>query len=301
MFADSLVSVSNESLLLHDVSRSLIVAFNHEFRAPPGWPATSGDNLRKFSFIASGGADGIVKIWCSSDPSKKNSWTCIATLDHSSFEGRTKASDDEDSIPQIYALQFIDHWQGLAAETNDFLMTSSDDYIHLWEMGTAQGDDDELCFSEALSIRFTAVDNVGSGVSVCPVTSAGLKVPNKQPSSLNTPNEHAFGGQRNPSNVIYVFDASYCTGNGLLGVALSDGSLRLVNGRGVCVSVLSLPGCKSHLTSFTWDSTGSRLASCVATGHLILWGIENGGGQTVVSCLAVLEGGKLLLDETLMQ
>ena len=177
-------------------------------------------------------------------------------------------------------------------------MTSSDDYIHLWEMEAARGDEDKLCFSEALSIRFTSVSNVGSGVSVCPVTSAGLKVPNEKP-SLNTSNEHAFGGERNPSNLIYVFDASYCTGNGLLGVALSDGSLRLVNGRGVCVSVLSLPGCTSHLTSFTWDSTGSRLASCVATGHLILWGVENGGVQTVVSCLAVLEGGTLLLDETL--
>jgi WD40 repeat protein len=239
-------------------------------------------------------------IWRSSDPSKKNSWECIVTLDHSSFEGRTKASDDDDGIPQIYALQFIEHWQGLASENNDFLMTSSDDYVHLWEMDTAQGDDDKLCLSEVFSIRFTAVDNVGSGVSVCPVTSAGLKVPNTQP-SLSTSTEHAFGGERNPSNVIYVFDASYCPGNGLLGVALSDGSMRLVNGRGVCVSVLSLPGCKSHLTSFTWDSTGSRLASCVATGHLILWSIENGEGRTVVSCLAVLEGGTILLVESLIQ
>jgi hypothetical protein len=41
---------------------------------------------------------------------------------------------------------------------------------------------------------------------------------------------------------------------------------------------------------------GNRLASCVATGHLILWSIENGGTKTVASCLAILEGGKILLD-----
>jgi WD40 repeat protein len=267
------------------------------FRAPSGWPTSNGDNVAKSSFIASGGADGIVKIWRSPDPSKKNSWECIATLDHSSFEGRTRASDDEDGIPQIYALQFIDHWQGLASETNDFLMTSSDDYVHLWEMDKEKDDNEKLCFTEVFSIRFTAVDNFGSGVSVCAVTSAGLKVPQPQASS-STATDNAFGGERNPANTIYVFDASYCPENGLLGVALSDGSMRLVNGRGVCLSTLSLPGCRSHLTSFAWDSTGTRLASCVATGHLILWSIASGEGQTAVSCLAILEGGKISLDFT---
>jgi WD40 repeat protein len=262
------------------------------FRAPSGWPTANWDSVGKPSFIASGGADGIVKIWRSPDPSKKNSWECIATLDHSSFEGRPRASDDQDGIPQIYALQFIDHWQGLASEKNGFLMTSSDDYVHLWEMDKKNDDNADFCFTEVFSIRFTAAGNIGSGVSVSPVTSAGLKVPQPQ-ASFSTATDNAYGGQRNPSNIIYVFDASYCPGNGLLGAALSDGSMRLVNGRGVCVSTLSLPSCRSHLTSFAWDSTGTRLASCVATGHLILWGIANMEGRTAVSCLAILEGGKI--------
>lgn len=211
----------------------------------------------------------------------------------------------EVDTPQIYSLQFIEHWQGLASkdadpnEKNSFLLTSSDDYIHLWEMdATQEVGSSEIRFSEVFSIRFTDQHNVGGGVSVCTVTSAGIKVPQEDtasssPSQVGS-SKNTFGGERNPNNIVYVFDASYCSGNGLLGVALSDSTLRLVNGRGICVSILSLPGQHSHLTSFTWDSTGSRLASCVATGHLILWGIhgEDENGRVGVSCLAVLEGGK---------
>ena len=54
---------------------------------------------------------------------------------------------------------------------------------------------------------------------------------------------------------------------------------------------MQLPGCQSHLTSFTWDKTGQRLASCVATGHLILWRIEFHQNEVRPCCVAVLEGG----------
>lgn len=288
------------------------------FRAPTNWSASNGndDSLPTFiestgenkvlnpSFIASGGADGVVKVWLSPDPSEKGTWECVSTLDHASLHGRAKSPQSENGTvdtPQIYVLQFIEHWQGLASkevdpnEKNSFLMTSSDDYIHLWDMDEEQKvGSTEISFSEVFSLRFTSAQNVGSGVSVCTVTKGGLKVPQEERPANNADGQRAYGGDRNPDNVIYVFDASYCPGNGLLGVALSDGTLRLVNGRGVCVSVLSLPGYSSHFTSFTWDSTGSRLASCVATGHLILWKIhgEDENGRIAVSCVAVLEGGK---------
>ena len=120
-----------------------------------------------------------------------------------------------------------------------------------------------------------------------------------------------FGGERNPDNIIYVFDAAYCSANRLLGVALSDGSLRLVNGRGVCLSVLTLPGVQSHLTSFAWDDSGHRLATCVASGHLISWTISpesstdaatggscsRHGGYFVATCTAIMEGGTFLSYE----
>jgi WD40 repeat protein len=85
-----------------------------------------------------------------------------------------------------------------------------------------------------------------------------------------------------------------------------------MNGRGVCLSVLQLPGQQSHLTSFHWDTTGRRLVTTVATGHVVLWEIEVSNPLGVVgyndptyshslvsagirtSCRAVLDGGHVM-------
>jgi WD40 repeat protein len=83
-----------------------------------------------------------------------------------------------------------------------------------------------------------------------------------------------FGGDRNPNNTIFVFDVSYCSANELIGVALSDGTLRVLNTSGLCVSVLHLPDNQSHLTSLSWNSTGTCLATCVGTGHLVTWKVH---------------------------
>jgi WD40 repeat protein len=268
--------------------------------------------------LASGGADGTVKIWGCQDPAQKDTWQCHATLDHSKLLGRDQKKDEnkdekespkEDNKPQIYALQFIDHWKAFTDSDNDssrnsFLMTSSDDYIHMWEVETEpiireiplDGDISSMCqefkLKEVMSLHFTEMEHYAYGVTVCNVTGSGLQVPAAPPTD-STSSSNAFGGERNQSNVIFVFDAAYCSANGLLGVALSDGSLRLVNGRGICVSILNLPGCQSHLTSFCWDSTGSRLATSVATGHLISWEIDeaDGDGNVVATCAAIMEGG----------
>lgn len=125
-----------------------------------------------------------------------------------------------------------------------------------------------------MSLNFVPFQNPGYGVSVCQVTSSGLGIQRGAQGKLKrtidgSSAQTAFGGERNPSNLIFAFDAVYCPANGLLGVALSDGSLRLINGRGVCISIVQLPGCQSHLTSFSWDSTGTRLATSVATGHVV--------------------------------
>jgi WD40 repeat protein len=192
-------------------------------------------------------------------------------------------------------------------------MTSSDDFIHLWEIedqgpvtvDKEEGDNngvraDDISLLEVMSIRFTCMDDFGYGVTPTRVTSSGLEVPvheEDQDAKRHKTNEahpNGFGGERNPNNIIYVFDASYCPANGLLGVALSDGSLRLVNGRGVCVCPITLPGNKSHLTSFGWDALGQRMASCVATGQLILWSVDCRGildGHVAPTCRAILEGG----------
>jgi WD40 repeat protein len=294
--------------------------------------------------LASSGADGVVKLWGCHDPMQKNGWICHLTLDHSTLLGRSdkkeekikieeiKEGDEEDKNeenkeddeesnaeenkdadkPQTYALAFIDHWKIFATEQDDmakncFLMTSSDDYIHFWEIEAKKSEQiveivgdkirmvpDEIQLKEVMSVHFGPLELHGYGVTACNITGSGLQLPSAPSYSSDGT---AFGGYRNPNNRIFVFDAAYCSANGLLGVALSDGSLRLVNGRGVCISIVSLPGCQSHLTSFCWDSTGTRLATSVATGHLITWKLNmsdvEGQGHIVATCSGIMEGGTL--------
>lgn len=266
------------------------------------------------SLLASAGADGTVKIWSNTSPSQKDAWHCCATIDHADFDRLPSNPDDDADKPQVYALQWIDHWSGLPVSSdnttqNSFLLTSSDDFIHLWELERTSNDTSgDLRFREVLSLNFTSFHSQGYGVAICQVTNAGIGVQNSTQGETSNHNDDnstpdsspatiqkAFGGDRNPNNMIFAFDADYCPANGLLGVALSDGTLRLMNGRGVCISIMQLPGCQSHLTSFSWDATGSRLAICVATGHVILWGIDvhDGSGSLTTTCTAILEGGEL--------
>lgn len=264
------------------------------------------------NLLATGGADGTVNLFSCKNPNDKSTWNCCATIDHSSFvRKKTSSPDDNDDKPQIYALEFIDHWKGLPiandkSTQNSFLLTSSDDFVHLWEIEPnceQSSTSNELHLREVMSLHFTSLEGYGYGVSVTQVTSSGLTIAEeeetesagKDAGSLSaSPSAKGFGGDRNPDNLIFVFDASYCPANGLLGVALSDGTLRIMNGRGICLSILQLPGCQSHLTSFSWDSTGTRIATSVATGHVIIWLLDVGDGKggVATSCAAVLEGGK---------
>ena len=328
------------------------------------------DKSTRFSnLIASAGADGTVKIWGCADKKDcevghrepSNGWKCEYTLDHAKLESmglesglgkiaeedeETEDEGNEDSKakgdkPQIYALQFIDHWDIFTKnlkdqvcnrhskqvekqeqeskedegdkEKNSFLMTSSEEFIHLWELESHSLDNqlqlnneklhilqDKIKLKEVMSLHFGPLDQYSYGVTVCSVTGTGMKLPSppsKESQTMGDENgEIAFGGPRNPENTIFVFDAAYCPGSGLLGVALADGSLRLVNGRGACISVIQVPGSKSHLTSFCWDKSGTRLATCVATGHLITWSLDaeshdRGNYNTTATCTAIFEGG----------
>jgi WD40 repeat protein len=312
--------------------------------ASSSWATSVLDRTSNFRYLlASSGADGTVRLWACRDPrieqGQEGCWKSYVTMHHDFFpnestpppetekkletitedgnEGEEKQPEEPDK-PQVYALQFIDHWSAFNTsgqeKTNSFLMTSSDDYIHFWELdirpaseqnislenGTLDITSDEMSLKEVMSLHFGSLGHYGFGVNVCNVTGSGLQVPSTDTdtdtsSSSASASGTPFGGDRNPNNVIFVFDAAYCAENGLLGVALSDGSLRLINGRGICVSILNLPGCQSHLTSFSWDSTGTRLATSVATGHLITWQLDvgdvQGRGNTVATCTGIMEGG----------
>jgi WD40 repeat protein len=323
------------------------------------------------NLIASSGADGVVRLWACADRKGldeegrriiDNKWKCEYILDHGKLislgsqkqntdrdeqipEKKTAANQEEkddgengkEDKPQVYSLQFIDHWDIFTKnlteprcsrhsqpegqpeqeskeneyEKNSFLMTSSDEFIHFWEIESHAFDkqlkldnhklrilQDQMKLTEVMSLHFGPLDDQYSyGVTACSVTGMGMQLPPPPAKVKQDKNEEiAFGGERNPDNTIFVFDAAYCPGSGLLGVALADGSLRLVNGRGVCISVIRLPGNSSHLTSFCWDKSGSRLATCVGTGHLIAWSLDaesHQGGKyhTVATCTAIFEGG----------
>lgn len=68
-----------------------------------------------------------------------------------------------------------------------------------------------------------------------------------------------------------------------------------MNGRGICLALLSLPGVQSHLTSCAWDESGHKLATCVATGHLITWKLHVEEEEALrPACQAVFVGGHKL-------
>jgi hypothetical protein len=93
--------------------------------------------------------------------------------------------------PQIYAVQFIDEWRGLpsphSGEGDDvdieiytdanmgndtsppktisrssILMTSSDDYIHLWELKSEM--EDEMKLESLMDIKFTHLEHGYGGI-----------------------------------------------------------------------------------------------------------------------------------------
>mmetsp|Transcript_475 Transcript_475/g.803 ORF Transcript_475/g.803 Transcript_475/m.803 type:complete len:832 (+) Transcript_475:128-2623(+) len=268
------------------------------------------------------GAKSWIEIGCLDHLIDKKKEKDTKKLESIVEEGQEDQNDinrqEEVDGTEVYALQFIDDWTSLPTfysqderSSLGVIMTSSEDFIHIWKMTSSSslGSKDTMAMKrqdtkagcsmnilKIMDIKFTHLEHGFGGVFVhINIGNKQLDKPEwmKANSSNIVTNKRAFGGDRNPDNLVYVFDAAQCPENGLLGAALSDGTLRLVNGRGACVTILQLPGCESHLTSFSWNKTGHRLASCVATGHVVLWDIDYGDGKGAVkpSCRAVLEGG----------
>ena len=265
-------------------------------------------------------------------------WQCVGMLDHYMFEKKErngyhsqKDDDDDDDDdekeevddndrPQIYALQFLQSKKMKARsstintecytnnENTNYirLLTSTNDCIYLWDiiaLDECSGSDKmpQSCgrtnlrkFHLQTMIRFAHVND-------------------------NTRyNINTFGGERNPDNALFVFDASHCETNDWLGVALSDGTCRVLcndsgddGDKGESSSsyqercVLGLPPDYfgnsrggGHLTALSWDASGTRLATCFASGRVVLWSIhavKKGTDAIDVllqpSCMSVLEGG----------
>ncbi|KAL3778814.1 hypothetical protein HJC23_009847 [Cyclotella cryptica] len=245
--------------------------------------------------LASAGADGILRLWSAifREEREKLQWKLVGTKDHYQLlDSNASASETEDR-PQIYSLQFV---QSPSFPNSTLLMTSADDAIFLWNIKNSIGTDKTKEITSHLSLQFSHLDP-----------------------SLAT-NVNQFGGPRNPDNDLFVFDASYSEVNDLVGAALSDGTCRIVSlshsggpndetqdrehGHSLYEKqcVLSLPAnyfpgtTGGHLTALSWDSSGTRVATCIASGKVVLWSIqmmmrEDGSQFLYPSCAAILEGG----------
>jgi WD40 repeat protein len=232
--------------------------------------------------LASGGADGVVRLWSAVETIERQlECQCVGSLNH--------FVEDDEERPQIYALQFI---QSPSFPNVEILLTSAHDSVYLW---TIENDEESVAdspppnqsrkFLSLLSIQFSHLDDESQ--------------------------TYQFGGSRNPENELYVFDASYSESNDLIAAALSDGTCRVLS---LAASsnvdedenlqreqvVLSLPpgyfaGRGGHLTAVEWDSSGNRLATCVASGRVILWYLHNVGvGDSTSlrpSVVSILDGG----------
>lgn len=255
--------------------------------------------------LAIGGADGVVRLFSTENPAEQNGWTCIVTIDHSLCRHfMTRLAADPSDRPQIYSLQFIDppfHSDDLSKDLSagSFLLTSSDDHIHVWKISIQNkklklSDDSssshQFDFDELFSVRFSLDsnnDNKTCSADVCRVTDAkmssstsveqltvvGQKMNIEEREVSEDETQQIFGGARNPMNLVYVFDAAYCPGNGLIGIALSDGTFRILDDYGNLLLSLNSPDNASHLTSFSWHSSGDKIAACTASGLLIVWTI----------------------------
>lgn len=320
---------------------------------------STGREKNEKYLLASAGADGIARLWSASVPSttapacandveqedeQPMKWQCVGMLDHYMFEqedrnSRTSLQEEEDENndrPQIYALQFMhdrttSKSATTATKTNDILctnsandvilLTSTNDCIYLWDIVAVVVDE---------CIGGSDCDDIGSKSNIIHSRTFRLQtmIHFTHIKDETTYNINTFGGERNPDNVIYIFDASFCETNGWLGVALSDGTCRVlcraietVNGNGDSGKrsslsyqercVLGLPpnyfGNNNrgggHLTALSWDTSGTRLATCFASGRVILWSIHvvNDGMNRQndvlleISCISVLEGGECAL------
>jgi hypothetical protein len=211
--------------------------------------------------------------------------------------------DDEDR-PQIYGLQFVYSNTAVLSSMN-ILLVSTNDCIYMWNIvkhnnnninGEEGGEEEKNTnhqnrkFLPLLSIRFSHLDENGQFES------------------------NHYGGPRNPDNMLFVFDMQYSVTNDLLGTALSDGTCRITSLHYTNIDedesnspfyyqercILGLPKgyfgeTGGHLTALAWDNTGTRVATCIGSGRVVLWLLQivnnNGVEELHPACLSILEGG----------
>lgn len=211
-------------------------------------PGTADDSVA----IATGSADGTVRLWGirGSDDSggggggagDGDKGTGVERFQALKVVGQLRHRNEAKGLDgQVYSCQFITtdcgDVNGASSPTSGTLrlLTASDSTVHLWDVETRK------------RVALQALSKVG---------------------------DHSIGGQRNPDDVPFIFDAKPRPGSGssTLAVALSDGTVRVgdILGKGGQTEVLR-GSSNTHLTSLAWSEDGAVLASCGGNGTVTVW------------------------------
>lgn len=222
--------------------------------APPG---ASGDSVS----IATGSADGTVRLWGSSAGGRDGDGdggggggdeeTGVGRYKSLKVVGQLKHRDQVKGLDgQVYSCQFVADNAGAPQASSTMgllLLTASDSSVHLWDVETRT------------RVASRALSKVG---------------------------DHSIGGERNPEDASFVFDAKPRPGSGssVLAVALSDGTIRVgdVLREGEQAAVLRGTS-NTHLTSLAWSADGTILASCGGNGSVTVWDTRTWTVRSVLS------------------
>ncbi|CAM9950504.1 unnamed protein product, partial [Ascophyllum nodosum] len=184
---------------------------------------------------ATGSADGIVRLWGIAGGSNDGP-AGVERYRALKVVGSLHHRNEAKGLDgQVYSCQFVpEHAAGGATAGATRLLTASDQSVHLWDVETCK------------RVASRALSKVG---------------------------DHSIGGERNPSDLSFVFDAKPRprAGSDVLAVALSDGTVRVgdvLRGRSK-PSVLR--GRSTAQTGLAWSDDGTILASCGGDGAVTVW------------------------------
>ena len=209
--------------------------------APPGM---ADDSVA----IATGSADGTVRLWGirggddrGGDGGGGDKETGVERFQALEIIGKLRHRNEAKGLDgQVYSCQFITDCEDANNASSPKsgtlrLLTASDSTVHLWDVETRK------------RVALRALSKVG---------------------------DHSIGGERNPADVPFIFDAKPRPGSGssTLAVALSDGTVRVgdILARGGQTEVLR-GSSNTHLTSLAWSEDGAILASCGGDGTVTVW------------------------------
>ncbi|CAM9757518.1 unnamed protein product [Ectocarpus sp. 4 AP-2014] len=198
-------------------------------------PGAANDSVS----VATGSADGIVRLWGIRHGDGRDEKSGVDRYQSLKVVGQLRHRNEAKGLDgQVYSCHFIPDPSGGAPPSSAAamcLLTASDSSVHLWDVETRK------------QVSSRALSKLGA---------------------------HSIGGERNPDDLAFVFDAKPRpeSGSSVLAVALSDGTVRVgdVLQEGEKAAVLR-GVTDTHLTSLAWSDDGTVLASCGGNGTVTVW------------------------------